>query len=1049
MKHKKRLKIFLMCLSFFISVGAKAQLSTLGREFYVGFMENNKTSAFSDQALISITANEDASGSLTYGSEIITFSLTKGKVFTHSISSSAYDLLHRDSEVVESKAVKITSSGEIAVHAFNLRINSSDGTVVLPISSLGKDYFVTAHYNPQKNTNSDFESTLLVVAVEDDTQVEITPSAATVKGKSAGNPFVVSLNSGQTYQVKGNGDLTGTRVRVINGTDGDCKNLAVFGGNKMTYGGTCGFSGDHLFQQAFPVFTWGKSFTQIPLLGRTSGEITKVLASENDTEVFVNGQSKGFIDQGKFVQFEFAKDEVVVIETSKPAAVSMIAKSVECNESSSDLFGDPFLLTLNPDNQKIEAAIFNSLSGAGFTNHYVNILVETASVSKTRLNTKAIDSEFKPVPGSPQLSFARIKVSSGSNSLSNPDGFIAYSYGAGLRSSYGFSAGANLESTKFEAESSYDFEVIGERVACLNQEGTWLIDPENDAYTVFSWDFGDGSPEVDGQEAIHTYKTEGRFQVKVHASTGIGSCGVERIFSFEVEVKKVSVELIGPESTCSAEEFTYTLENRVNMDRIIWQEVVGGEIVSQTEDAITVRWLDETVEGRIIAIPVAENGCLGEAVEKIVKIGASQSEIIPLGPTQICGPLLDEFTYQVPDASQDKLYEWVIAGGEILSGQNTAEIKILWDINATEYAVYFFEKSSGNQPGACPIVSQILNISKIDPLVIDSISLVAPSCPGEGGGSIILEVSGGSGVHDISWSHQLDLNSGTADNLKAGIYKVTIADRSGCGVLTEEIELKDPESMRLIGEPEYFSTTCSGGNDGGFRAKLAGGVPPYVVEGVSSNWDGNFLTVSELSEGKFSLFILDSRGCSYPISGEINGSQPLSVSFFQESPGCPGGNNGELSVVVSGGQAPYSYSWGNGGIFIAAASSNTLASRSSSAILSAMPSGEYEVTITDFRGCQVTAYGLISESKPQVRMPTGFMPKDGLYLPVSNCLLDFRMQVLNRWGQVVYSGSDGWDGQFNGNEAPVGNYSYVVTYQYPLEGSNQIEEIQGVFTLIR
>lgn len=1048
MKHEKRLKIFLMCLSFFISVGAQAQLSTLGKEFYVGFMENNKTSAFSDQALISITANEDASGSITYGGTVIPFSLLKGKVFTHSIPSNTYDLLHRDSETIESKAVKITSNGEIAVHAFNLRTNSSDGTVVLPLSSLGKDYFVTAHYNPQKNTNSDFESTLLVIAIENDTQVEITPSTATVKGKSAGTPFMVSLNSGQTYQIKGDGDLTGTRVRVVNGTEGDCKNVAVFGGNKMTFGGDCGFSGDHLFQQAFPLFTWGKKFTHIPLSGRTSGEISKVLASENGTEVFVNGQSKGFIDQGKFIQFEFAKDEAAIIETSKPSAVSIIAKSVECNENPSDLFGDPFLLNLNPDNQTIESAIFNSLSGVGFSNHYVNILLETASVSKTLLNNKAIDSEFKPVPGNPQLSYARVKVPSGPNSLSNPDGFIAYSYGAGLRSSYGFSAGANLESTDFETKSSYDFEVIGDQIACLNQEGNWSIHPENEAYTVFSWDFGDNSPMVEGQEVGHTFKSEGKYQIKVLASTGKGSCGIEREFTFEVEVKQVSVELVGPESTCSAEELTYTLDNPVNFDRIIWEEVVGGEIVSKTEESITVRWSEQFDEGKIFAIPVAEYGCLGEKIELTVAIGVAQAGILPIGLDKLCGPFIESLSYQVPDPSADKDYEWFISGGEIKSGQNTSKVEVLWDLNSAEASIYFLEKSSSNAQGVCPIISETLSISKIDPLVIDSISAIAPTCPGEGGGSIILELSGGSGEHDISWSHQPDLNSGTASDLKAGIYKVTIKDRSGCGLLTRDIELKDPEKMRLTSEPEYFPNTCAGGSDGGFRAKLAGGVPPYTVEGVSSIWDGSYLTVRTLSDGKFSLFILDSNGCSLPISGEIKGSQPLAVSFIQESPGCPGGNNGELSVVVSGGQAPYSYSWGDGGVFIAS-TANVKSSLSTNATLSDMPSGEYEVTITDFNGCAVTAYGVIPESKPQVRMPTGFMPKDGLYAPVSNCNLDFRMQILNRWGQVVYSGTEGWNGYFKGEEAPVGNYSYVLTYQFPFEGSNQIEEIQGVFTLIR
>lgn len=1037
-----------MCFSFFLSVGAQAQLSTLGKEFYVGFMENNPTSQYSDEALISITANEDASGSLSYGSKVISFSLTKGKVFTHSIPSSDYDLLHRSSEVVESKSIRIVSSGEIAVHAFNLRTNSSDGTVVLPISSLGKDYFVTAHYNPPANTSADFESALLVVAVEDDTQVEIIPTAPTVNGKAAGTPILVSLNSGQTYQVKGLGDLTGSRVRVVNGTEGDCKNVAVFGGNKMTYGGSCGFSGDHLFQQAFPVFTWDKKFTHIPLLGRTSGEISKVLASENGTEVLVNGQSRGFIDQGEFLQFEFAKNEVALIETSKPSAVSIIAKSVECNESLSDLFGDPFLLTLNPDNQKIEAAIFNSISGAGFTNHYVNILLETASISKTRLNNKAIDAEFMAVPGNPQFSYARIKVPSGPNSLSNSDGFIAYSYGAGLRSSYGFSAGANLESTKFEAESDYEFEVIGDRVACLNQEGTWFIDPENDGYTVFSWDFGDGSSPVDGQEVAHIFTSEGKFEVNVLASTGRGACGVERTFTFEVEVRKVAVELIGPANTCSSEELTYTLENKMNFDRILWGEVIGGDIVTQTAESITVRWLDEFEEGKIRATPVAENGCLGDVIELLVKIGAAPTAVLPIGLNLLCGPVVEGLSYRVPEPSDYKVYEWFVTGGEIKSGQQTTEVEVLWDINAPEASIYFLETSSLNAQGVCPAISETLKISKIDPLVIDSITLTTPSCPGEGGGAIILEVSGGSGEHDISWSHQPDLNSGTADDLKAGVYTVTITDRSGCGVLIQEIALDEPEKMSLIAEPEFFPITCFGGSDGGFKAKVTGGVPPYSIDGVSSDWDGTFLTVSTLSEGEFSLFILDSKGCSLPISGEIKGSQPLTVRFIQESPGCPGGNNGELSVIVSGGEAPYSYSWGNGGVFLAS-TDITKASLATGATLSAMPSGEYQVTITDFNGCAVVAYGFIPESKPQVRMPTGFMPKDGLYAPVSNCFLDFRMQVLNRWGQVIYSGTEGWDGQFKGEDAPVGNYSYVLTYQYPSEGSNLTEEIQGVFTLIR
>jgi PKD repeat protein len=1024
-----------------------AQLSTLGREFYVGFMENNKTSTAPDQALISITANEDATGTLTYGGYVIPFALTKGKAFTHAIPSLTYDLLHRNSEIIESKSLKISSNGDIAVHAFNLRTNSADGTVVLPITSLGKEYFVTAHYNPKSNSTSDLESTLLVVAIQDDTRVEVIPTTSTVNGNPAGNSLIFTLNAGQTYQVKSEGDLTGTQVRVINGTVGDCKNVAVFGGNKMTYGGSCGLSGDHLFQQAFPVFTWGKSFTHIPLLGRTSGEIVKVLASENGTEVIVNGQSKGIINQGSFLQIEFAKDEVAIIETSKPSAVSVIAKSVECNEASNDLFGDPFLLTYNPNNQKIEQTIFNSLSGTGFINHYVNILLETSSISATRLNNKQIDSEFKPVPGNPQLSFARIKLAAGPNSISNPGGFIAYAYGSGLRSSYGFSAGANLESTKFEAESDYDFEVVGDRVACPNQEGTWSIDPENENYTLFTWDFGDGSATVSGQEVTHTFKSEGNFQVKVLASSGSGSCGVERNFVFEVEVKKVSVELRGPESTCSAVALTYTLENPSNFDRIIWEAVEGGEIVSQTDKSISILWQEESNEGKIVAIPVAENGCLGDAIIKKVKLGVAQSEDRPVGPTQVCGPVLSEVYYEVPNASSQKKYEWVIVGGEIKSGQNTPKVEVLWEINSSSFSVQYIETPLENTSEDCPKISKTLLVDKIEPLKIDSFTTTAPNCPGEGGGSIVIKVSGGSGEHDITWSHMAELNSGTADNLKAGLYKVTLKDRSGCGILVQEIELKDPENLRLIGEPEYFPTTCSGASDGGFRAKVLGGFPPYAVEGIESDWDGDYLTVSGLAEGKFSLFIVDSKGCSIPVGGEIKGVQPLTLNFVQENPGCPGGNNGSLSVVVTGGVPPYNYSWSESGVALASFIGKSASS--SSAVLRAIPSGEYTVTVTDFNGCSLVSYGIVEEVKPQVRMPTGFKPQDGSFKPVSNCSLDFRMQVFNKWGQVVYWGSEGWDGMLKGKEAPVGTYSYTVIYQFPVNGELQVEEIHGGFVLIR
>jgi gliding motility-associated-like protein len=84
-------------------------------------------------------------------------------------------------------------------------------------------------------------------------------------------------------------------------------------------------------------------------------------------------------------------------------------------------------------------------------------------------------------------------------------------------------------------------------------------------------------------------------------------------------------------------------------------------------------------------------------------------------------------------------------------------------------------------------------------------------------------------------------------------------------------------------------------------------------------------------------------------------------------------------------------------------------------------------------------------------MPTGFDPRQapGIYMGVANCEIDFMIWIYNRWGQLIYSGADGWDGKVSGENAQTGSYSYFVRYEYALEGVPQIEEKRGSFILIR
>ena len=1038
------LRCFFFLILLLVSNISLAQLSTLGKEFYVGFMDNNTTPNSSpprrDKAIIIITANEKASGIIRTPKQSILFSLEAGQQLVKEFDGESENLIVRSSGEKELKSLYISSSGNIAVHAINGREYSTDGTVVLPVNSLSKEYMVMAHHdvfgpNQSPGSNRNFESTLLVVAIENDTKIEIIPSARTVNTVPAGYPIFVTLNQGDSYQIKADGDLTGSTVRVLNGETGECKNIAVFGGNKMTSAGDCGSTGDHLFQQAYPLNTWGKSYIHVPWRGRTSGEIVKVLASQNGTQIRVDGQLKGTIDAGKFLRFEFGKNEVVTIETSKPSSVAVITKSGFCNEFGAAALGDPSIISYSPNTQRMESLIFSTGKLAGSFNqdieHFLNVIVPKGAENQTILNGQNIGSQFKPVP-SVGFSYAQVQINKGVNSLSNPEGFIGYAYGSGSIEAYGFAIGAKMEKIQYEIETKYDFEVEGDKVACLNQEGLWKILPDNPLFTVFSWDFGDGTPPVNGLEVPHTFGKEGKFKVKILASTGSGRCDQEEEFTFEVEVKKVSAEIAGPESVCpQLDEFTYVLENKVGVESTAW-EVGGGMVISKTDSQITIKWGAPNPDAFVKASVFNEFGCPGELIELKVEITEKIEPGLPEGPSGICGAQVGNLLYTVPFPSLDRTYAWTLTGGQIISGQNSQKIEVVWDLNAPVKTLFFEESSKAN--GACKGVSEVLKLQIYPEFKANQAQTQNPACPGDSDGFIKLTPSGGSETYIYNWSHDPSLKNSLAENLEAGIYEVTISDASGCDFEVLKIELKEPKALEISGQIKVNPVSCAQAGDGSVSFGIIGGTPPFTVVGQNSKWDGNRLTVSDFTMGEFSLTVLDTRGCTLLVEGQMTGPDLLTLTFQEESPGCPNGFDGELQAIPAGGTGPYFYLWEDG---------------STGKNLEQLSSGEFTVTVTDANGCTVTGTGTVSQAVPQVRIPSGFDPQKGPLAPISNCTITFELMVWDRWGQLLYSGTDGWPGIFKNEVVPAGVYSFYLKFEY-FEGNQQNFTDQiGTVTLIR
>ncbi|MBO3697983.1 gliding motility-associated C-terminal domain-containing protein [Roseivirga sp. E12] len=86
-------------------------------------------------------------------------------------------------------------------------------------------------------------------------------------------------------------------------------------------------------------------------------------------------------------------------------------------------------------------------------------------------------------------------------------------------------------------------------------------------------------------------------------------------------------------------------------------------------------------------------------------------------------------------------------------------------------------------------------------------------------------------------------------------------------------------------------------------------------------------------------------------------------------------------------------------------------------------------------------------------IPTAFTPNgdniNDFFSVTDGIYNDFQMLIYNRWGSLVFqtnSPTPGWNGMFEGTEAPSGSYSYRITFQ---NTDNSRVNRSGTFVLIR
>ncbi len=534
--------------------------------------------------------------------------------------------------------IYLKASDTVSVYINSLRAYSADGTVVLPIASLGKEYYVSAYKEFVPPYSS--ESQILIVAVEDSTNVMVWPAGLT-KNLAMGplepnDPIrpshIIRLRRGEVFQIQGavsgnygGGDLTGTRIVSFAPNGQRCKPIAVFGGNACTNVGItdgCGGYCDVVFDQAYPVSAWGKEFVGVPLANRTMDRY-RILGSEDSTLLYVNGSrnplrdARGnivYLNQGKFYQYDHATGSAksgptkrpFQLKTSKPVAVTQYCASRTCGVSL-DNKGDPFAIELSPNEQRITKMLFNVFEikqGDPQKVYTANILALREDIGKVTYDGRPISLDnfyrgtdlFTSDAQPKGLTYAIITgVTPGTHTIEAPGGFVGTVYEMATDESYGYAMGAKLAPLNFKHSFlDGDYPTIKVELSpdsiCAGVDVIFTLNDRNGRFKFFTWDFGDGTkffPTADknrerGDTVRHTYNRSGTFFITVGAAKNLKTDICDNLVEYKIrlEIKPRPFQggaLRGPASVCpNQKNVRYWTANikRTPYRKYIW-EITG------------------------------------------------------------------------------------------------------------------------------------------------------------------------------------------------------------------------------------------------------------------------------------------------------------------------------------------------------------------------------------------------------------------------------------------------------------------------------------------
>ncbi len=354
------------------------------------------------------------------------------------------------------------------------------------------------------------------------------------------------------------------------------------------------------------------------------------------------------------------------------------------------------------------------------------------------------------------------------------------------------------------------------------------------------------------------------------------------------------------------------------------------------DDTVVVAYEEQETPGdcngyTIVRTWVATDNCGNFAIHNqvITVIDELSISIVPANPSICAG---GSIPFSVTGAPAGSTYTWSATGGSFDNSNSATPTYTM--MTAGTYTITV-NVNSGACSGAASTTVTVGGGLAANPVVTNGTCEVP--------GSIVLNVTGGTGVYTYDWA-DLPGNNDPADrfNIGAGTYSVTITDGAGCTLVLDNLTITEA-CCDVNAWLEYVNDAeCDSSN----------GVAVFAPSEFDYQWsDGGTGSVrDDLAPGTYTVTVTDAAGCQGIYTVTIGQDEcecvPPVVSGLTTMGASCGESNGAAEVLVDGALSDYEYLW----------HPNTGVANDDGNVRTELLPGMYTVSVVDpnFDGCFAT-----------------------------------------------------------------------------------------------